>query len=247
MLDPLGLDIHLLPSSPCRDAGNPLAAGLPTIDFEGDPRVLGMAPDMGADEYLLSPIVESVSPSKTHYDKPVPVVISGQGFTSSATVMFGGKSATGVVVVNETTIACTVPAGMPGPVDVKVISGGEIDILPGGFAYTPAASIDPSAPPGGAVTLTFLQDPGDWLLGIFGLPPVLSVPTPPYAGALSIWPLHKLFMVPAWPFDSLSQVLTVPDDPALSGVQVLFQALVGPSLVGAVDAAWTNCAVFTIQ
>lgn len=44
-------DFHLLYTSPCREAGDNAAPGLPTFDFEGDPRpALGVA-DMGADEF----------------------------------------------------------------------------------------------------------------------------------------------------------------------------------------------------
>jgi hypothetical protein len=37
--------------SPCRDAGDSGAAGIPAEDFEGDPRAAGAAADMGADEF----------------------------------------------------------------------------------------------------------------------------------------------------------------------------------------------------
>lgn len=44
-------DFHLTFGSPCRDAGDGSAAALPIVDFEGDPRVAGSSPDMGADEF----------------------------------------------------------------------------------------------------------------------------------------------------------------------------------------------------
>ncbi len=47
-------DVHLTAASPCRHAGAVVAA-LPPFDFEGDPRVVGPAPDMGADEFDLLP------------------------------------------------------------------------------------------------------------------------------------------------------------------------------------------------
>jgi hypothetical protein len=50
--DPDNSDFHLEPDSPCIDAGTGNAPSLPSTDFEGDPRVVGSAPDMGADEYL---------------------------------------------------------------------------------------------------------------------------------------------------------------------------------------------------
>ncbi len=44
-------DLHILHPSPCREAGDGLAAGLSASDFEGDPRVAGNAVDLGADEF----------------------------------------------------------------------------------------------------------------------------------------------------------------------------------------------------
>jgi hypothetical protein len=43
-------DYHLQPDSPCIDAGTADAPELPEKDFEGDPRIIGFAPDMGVDE-----------------------------------------------------------------------------------------------------------------------------------------------------------------------------------------------------
>jgi hypothetical protein len=53
-VDPANDDYHLTSGSPCIDAGTmavPDPPGLPPTDFEGDPRVLGAAPDIGADEH----------------------------------------------------------------------------------------------------------------------------------------------------------------------------------------------------
>lgn len=44
-------DYHLLPDSPCIDNGNASAPELPSTDFEGDLRIIGSSPDIGADEF----------------------------------------------------------------------------------------------------------------------------------------------------------------------------------------------------
>jgi hypothetical protein len=52
-VDWAGNDFHLRPTSPMIDAGTaivPDPPGLPATDFDGDPRVAGPAPDIGADE-----------------------------------------------------------------------------------------------------------------------------------------------------------------------------------------------------
>lgn len=51
-VDPAGADFHLVPCSPCVDAGNTAAADLPSTDFEGDPRILNLVVDMGIDEVI---------------------------------------------------------------------------------------------------------------------------------------------------------------------------------------------------
>lgn len=45
-------DFHLTASSPCIDSGTNQAPALPGADIDGDPRVHGDAPDMGADEFV---------------------------------------------------------------------------------------------------------------------------------------------------------------------------------------------------
>ena len=49
--DPANDDYHLTFVSPCRNTGDNLAIGLPSLDFEGDPRISDVTVDMGADEF----------------------------------------------------------------------------------------------------------------------------------------------------------------------------------------------------
>lgn len=51
--DPGSGNFRIELESPCLDAGLLLVPSLPDLDFEGDPRVVYKAPDMGADEYNL--------------------------------------------------------------------------------------------------------------------------------------------------------------------------------------------------
>ncbi|HUW81452.1 MAG TPA: right-handed parallel beta-helix repeat-containing protein [Phycisphaerae bacterium] len=56
------LDYHLTANSPCVDAGNPNGSYGGQLDIDGQPRVMGVEVDMGADEYGMS-LVSSEPPA----------------------------------------------------------------------------------------------------------------------------------------------------------------------------------------
>ena len=72
--------------------------------------------------YVSLPTVTSCTPNQGPEDLPTPVTIGGTNFTGATGVTFGGTAATGVVVVNDTTITCNAPPHLPGTVDVVVIN-----------------------------------------------------------------------------------------------------------------------------
>ncbi len=61
-------DYHLSAASPLKDSGE-VVSGMGSTDFEGDPRILGSAPDIGADEYIPERIEKLYPPNGTerHY------------------------------------------------------------------------------------------------------------------------------------------------------------------------------------
>jgi uncharacterized protein (TIGR03437 family) len=83
-----------------------------------------------------TPTVTSVTPNTGPAAGGTAVTIKGTNFASGATATFGGVSATNVVVVNNTTITCTTPAGTKGSaVNVTVTVLGVTGTLSSGFTY----------------------------------------------------------------------------------------------------------------
>jgi hypothetical protein len=196
------------------------------------------------------PTVASVTPPRGDHHADTPVTLAGSGFllANSLQVSFGTTAATNVAVVDDATITCTAPAGAAGLDDVVVTDDAGSATLPGGFAATPALRIDGDPVVGGTLTLRFLCNPGDDLFVIAGLPPAVTIPTPPYEGALCILPFLPLVYLPAFASDEFDLVGSIPNDPALSGQHFLVQALVGAPLGGpGKNGSWTNCGDVAIQ
>jgi IPT/TIG domain len=88
-----------------------------------------------------APTVTRVTPSFGPDAGGTLVTILGTGFQSGATVSVGGVPATGVTVVDPTTITATTGPHVVGTVDVTVTNPGpQILTLPGGFFYAPPPS-----------------------------------------------------------------------------------------------------------
>ncbi len=95
--------------------------------------------------YVLGPTVSSVAPSSGSTAGGTAVTITGTTFAAGATVTFGGRAATNVVVVNSTTVTATTPAGTVGAVTVTVTVSGQSGSIANGFTYT------------GTVAISFIQ------------------------------------------------------------------------------------------
>jgi hypothetical protein len=86
-------------------------------------------------------VLDTIAPAEGPETGGTPVTLTGSGFTGATAVEFGGVPGTGFVVVDDTTITVTTPAGAPGPVDVVVIDelGGDSNAIEFEFQSVPSA------------------------------------------------------------------------------------------------------------
>jgi len=81
--------------------------------------------------------VISISPSFGPLAGGTKVTITGTGFLSGATVTIGGTAATGITVVNATSITATTPAGTVGAKNVMVTNpDNQLGTLVSAFTYS---------------------------------------------------------------------------------------------------------------
>ena len=105
-----------------------------------------------------APVVSGVTPATGRATGGTAFTVRGTGFTAGATITVGGRPATGVKVVDATTLTALTPAGGPGaaPVTVKTATGTATAAAP--FVYTPVpvlSSLTPgSGPATGGTTVT---------------------------------------------------------------------------------------------
>jgi hypothetical protein len=99
-----------------------------------------------------APKVTSFAPTSSATVGGTVVTITGTYYAAGATVQFGGINATGVTVVNSTTITATTPAHVAGTVTVAVFnSDGVSGSLANNFVYGPPA-VSSISPVSGATT-----------------------------------------------------------------------------------------------
>jgi hypothetical protein len=90
-----------------------------------------------------APTVVQVSPNSGPTTGGTTVTISGSNFVTGATVTFGGSAASGISIVNSTTINAVTPAHMQGPVDVSVTNtDGQTGTLSSGYTYALASIVE---------------------------------------------------------------------------------------------------------
>ncbi len=101
--------------------------------------------------YFNPVVITEIDPPDGHVLGGDAVTIRGTGFVEGSTVIFGGRSAISVEVIDDTTIQAITPAGSDvGAVNVHVSTSQGIASLDNGFLYVDAprvTSIDPAVGP----------------------------------------------------------------------------------------------------
>jgi hypothetical protein len=83
----------------------------------------------------LPPSIVSITPTSGPPEGGTPVTITGTGFTSASSIVFGQTPAASTTFVNSTTLQAVTPAGPQQAVDVKVLTPSGTATLAGGFTY----------------------------------------------------------------------------------------------------------------
>jgi hypothetical protein len=103
-------------------------------DPQGPPSIL----QGSCDADVIPVTLTGITPVAGIYQGGTPVTLTGTGFLAAldTTVLIGGQTAVGIVVVDDTTITCSTPAvDYIGPVDVEVTNFFGNGILVDGFLY----------------------------------------------------------------------------------------------------------------
>jgi len=146
-VDLLSDNLHIQSGSPAINAGINSAPGEPTVDFDGDPRVVGTTVDIGADEYARKSVL-AISPSALHFagqnvgtsSSPQVVTLTNHGTAPIALILI----ATGPSFTQTNNCAATLAATASCKISVKFVplTGGAISGVLGVFTN---ATLNPKA------------------------------------------------------------------------------------------------------
>jgi hypothetical protein len=105
------------------------------------------------DVYLyIEPLeITSIEPGSDSTAGGTSFTIQGSGFHSQVEVLFGGVLAEDIQVISATELAGTIPAGIPGKVDIIVLDNYSQDILYDNFNYTSDLALWRVEPNSGAI------------------------------------------------------------------------------------------------
>jgi PKD repeat protein len=149
-------DYHLLSTSPAIDAGDSFALHLPDFDFDGDPRVLGSAVDIGADETtcnIVGPLGGSITPMPG-----VTITFPSGAFTDTVRIHYTKQPVTDTGVMGHVDLFYTISA-------TYQASGLPAELQPGQH-YTITLSYDPAKVPSGldeADLALYYWDGSEWV------------------------------------------------------------------------------------
>ncbi|MDA0373205.1 MAG: IPT/TIG domain-containing protein [Planctomycetota bacterium] len=194
----------------------------------------------------LGPNVDEVLPPAGTWRGPGTVEIRGRFFANSSVtgVRFGGVPATQVTLVDDTTIRCTAPAGVPGPVTVSVDNAIAPAELVDGFVYTPGITAPDTVAPGGTLEMDlWLEQPGDLVALLIGTPGGSPVTIPGIDSSMTLGNPALFTLAPIWPTAIHRTSLVLPNNPNLLGAVGAFQGLSG--VTGRIT--WTNAATVRVD
>ncbi|MFC5457339.1 beta strand repeat-containing protein [Prosthecobacter fluviatilis] len=101
---------------------------------------------------MASPTVTSIFPVSGPLLGGVTVTISGSNFTGTTGITLGGSAATGVTVVDDSTLTCTTPAGSAGTASVLVTNADGTNAANSLYTYQAAPTVTGISPVSGPLT-----------------------------------------------------------------------------------------------
>jgi hypothetical protein len=155
-VDPMNHDYHVMATSPVIDAGDSTHPDLPAFDFDGDPRILGSAVDIGADETtynIVGPSGGIITPAPG-----VRIIFPSGAFTDTVMIHYAEQPVTNTGVMGHVDLFYTISATYQS-------SGLPAELQPGQH-YTITLSYDPAKVPSGldeADLALYYWDGGEWV------------------------------------------------------------------------------------